>query len=293
MLAEVLRCLQPAAGDVAVDCTIGGGGHAQAILEAVQPGGRLIGIDVDTMELPRTEARLRAAGFDAGAFIARRGNFADLPQLLAAEGLEKVDLILADLGLSSMQADNADRGFSYKVAGPLDMRMDASRGEPAWQLLDRVSEGDLAALLTENADEPHAGLVAALLKEKPLKTTHAAERLVRVGLGTALPDLTKTEVKMSVRRTFQALRIAVNGEFVALDALLRSLPQCLAPGGRVAVLTFHSGEDRRVKQAFRAGHRAGLYAAVANEVVRSTKEETFANRRASAAKLRWAVRAAL
>ena len=291
MLAEVLRALQPAAGDVAVDCTLGGGGHAQAIVEAVQPGGRLIGIDIDPLELPRTETRLRAAGVDRGAFVARRGTFADLPRLLAAEGLEHVQLILADLGLSSMQADNPDRGFSYKVAGPLDMRMDASQGEPAWQLLDRVSEDGLASLLTENADEPHAGLVAALLKEKPPRTTHAAERLVRVGLGTARPDLTKTEVKMSVRRTFQALRIAVNGEFAALDALLRSLPQCLAPGGRVAMLTFHSGEDRRVKHAFRAGRRAGVYAAIANEVVRSTKEETFANRRASAAKLRWAVRA--
>jgi 16S rRNA (cytosine1402-N4)-methyltransferase len=290
MLAEVLRCLQPAAGDVAVDCTVGGGGHAQAILEAVRPGGRLIGIDVDPLELPRTEARLRAAGFDADCFIARRGNFANLPHLLAAERLDTVDLILADLGLSSMQADNPDRGFSYKVAGPLDMRMDASQGEPAWQLLDRLSADALAALLTENADEPHAGLVAALLKEKPLKTTHAVERLVRVGLSTALPGLTKTEVKMSVRRTFQALRIAVNGEFAALDALLRSLPQCLAPGGRVAILTFHSGEDRRVKKAFEAGARDSLYAEVADEVVRPSAEEVRANPRAGAAKMRWAVR---
>jgi 16S rRNA (cytosine1402-N4)-methyltransferase len=293
MLAEVLRCLQPAAGEVAVDCTLGGGGHAQAILEGVQPGGRLIGIDVDPFELPRTEARLRAAGFGTDAFIARHGNFADLPQLLAADGISCVDVILADLGLSSMQADNSGRGFSYKVAGPLDMRMNPSRGEPAWQLLDRLSEDDLAALLTENADEPHARLVAALLKEKPVKTTHGVERLVRVGLSTALPELTKTEVKMSVRRTFQAIRIAVNDELAALDALLRSLPQCLAPGGRAAILTFHSGEDRRVKKAFQAGDRTGVYAAVATEVIRSAKEETFANRRASAAKLRWAVRAAL
>jgi 16S rRNA (cytosine1402-N4)-methyltransferase len=291
MLAEVLRCLRPAAGDAAVDCTLGGGGHAQAILDAVQPGGRLIGIDVDPLELPRTEARLRAAGFGAGAFVARRGNFADLPQLIAAERLAAADVVLADLGVSSMQADNAGRGFSYKVAGPLDMRMDASQGEPAWQLLERVSEDNLAALLTENADEPHAGLVAALLKENPVKTTHALERLVRTGLSAALPGLAKTEVKMSVRRTFQALRIAVNGEFAALEALLRSLPRCLAPGGRVAILTFHSGEDRRVKKAFQVGRRAGVYAAVANGVVRSAKEETFANRRASAAKLRWAVRA--
>jgi 16S rRNA (cytosine1402-N4)-methyltransferase len=291
MLAEVLRCLQPAAGDVAVDCTLGGGGHAQAILEGVQPGGRLIGIDLDPFELPRTEARLRGAGYGADTFTARHGNFADLRQLLAAEGLAAADVILADLGVSSMQADNPDRGFSYKVAGPLDMRMNTAQGDAAWQLLDRLSEDDLAALLTENADEPHARLVAALLKEKPVKTTHAVERLVRVGLSAALPGLTKTEVKMSVRRTFQAIRIAVNGELAALDALLRSLPQSLAPGGRVAILTFHSGEDRRVKKAFQAGDRAGVYAAVADQVIRSAKEETFANRRASAAKLRWAVRA--
>ncbi len=291
MVDEVLRCLRPVAGDVAVDCTLGGGGHAQAILESVQPGGRLIGLDVDPLELPRTEARLRAAGFGPDTFLARHGNFANLPRVLAAEGLAAADLILADLGVSSMQADSPDRGFSYKEAGPLDMRMNPSHGEPASQLLARLGEEALASLLTENADEPHARLIAGLLKQKPVDTTHAVERLVRTGLSAALPQLAKTDVKMSVRRTFQALRIAVNDEFSALDALLRSLPQCLAPGGRVAVLTFHSGEDRRVKKAFQAGYRVGVYSGVADEVVRSTKEETFANRRASAAKLRWAVRA--
>ena len=291
MVQEVLRCLQPAAGDIAVDCTLGGGGHAQAILEQVQPGGRLIGLDVDPMELPRTEARLRAAGFGADAFVTRLGNFAGLPRVLAAEGLAAANLILADLGVSSMQIDNPARGFSYKEPGPLDMRMNPSHGETASQLLARVSEEKLAALLTENADEPHARLIAGLLKQKPVMTTHAVERVVRMGLGKALPNLAKTDVKMSVRRTFQALRIAVNDEFSALDALLRSLPQCLAPGGRVVMLTFHSGEDRRVKKAFQAGYRAGVYSDVANEVIRSSKEETFANRRASAAKLRWAVRA--
>jgi 16S rRNA (cytosine1402-N4)-methyltransferase len=290
MLAEVLRCLQPAAGDVAVDCTLGGGGHAQAILEAVQPGGRLLGIDIDPFELPRTEARLRAAGFGTDTFIARHGNFADLPRLLAADGISCVDVILADLGLSSMQADNSGRGFSYKVAGPLDMRMNASRGEPAWQLLNRLSEDDLATLLTENADEPHARLVAAMLKEKPIKTTNGVERLVRVGLSTALPELTKTEVKMSVRRTFQAIRIAVNDEFAALDALLRSLPQCLASGGRAAILTFHSGEDRRVKKSFAAGRAAGFYAQISDEVIRPSAAEQNANPRSSSAKLRWARR---
>ena len=160
MVDEVLRCLQPVPGDVAVDCTLGGGGHAQAILERVQPGGRLIGLDVDPLELPRTEARLRAAGFGADAFVARQGNFAGLPQVLAAEGLEAASVIVADLGVSSMQIDNPARGFSYKEPGPLDMRMNPSHGETASQLLARLSEEKLASLLTENADEPHARLIA-------------------------------------------------------------------------------------------------------------------------------------
>lgn len=290
MVEEVLRCLRPAAGDVAVDCTLGGGGHAQAILEHLQPGGCLIGFDCDSLELPRTEARLRAAGFSSETFIARHGNFARLPDLLAAEGVAAADLILADLGVSSMQVETPERGFSYQP-GPLDMRMNPSEGEPAWQLLDRLSEEALASLLTENADEPHAGLIANLIKQAPLKTTHALERVVRLGLNKALPDLEKAGVKMSVRRTFQAIRIGVNAELSALDALLRSLPECLAPGGRVAVLTFHSGEDRRVKKAFQAGAREGIYLEVAGAVIRSTKDETFSNRRAAAAKLRWAIRA--
>ena len=290
MVGEVLRCLRPNAGEVAVDCTLGGGGHARAILERVQPGGRVLGLDVDPLELPRTEAHLRAAGFGPEVFVARHANFAGLPNVLAAEGLTRVDLILADLGVSSMQFDNPDRGFSYKGVGPLDMRMNPLRGESGSRLLARASEEALVRLLEENADEPHAQLIAGLLKRQPLETTHAVDRVLRAGLTSALPRLTKADVKLSIRRTFQALRIAVNDELSALDALLRSLPQCLAPGGRVAMLTFHSGEDRRVKKAFQAGYRGGVYCAVADEVVRSAKEETFANRRASSAKLRWAVR---
>ena len=291
MEREVLGCLRPRAGETAVDCTLGWGGHAQAILEQVQPGGRVIGIDVDPIELRRAEARLRAAGFGADVFVARQGNFAGLPKVLAAEGVEQVDMILADLGVSSMQFDNPDRGFSYKGVGPLDMRMNPLSGETAAQLVSQSSEEDLVRLLEENADEPHARLIARLLKEHPLDTTHAADRVLRAGLSAELPRLSKAELKMSVRRTFQALRIAVNDEFSVLDALLRSLPYCLAPCGRAAILTFHSGEDRRVKKAFQAGQRSGLYSEVATEVIRSAKAETFSNRRASAAKLRWAVRA--
>ena len=292
MVEEVLRCLRPAVGDVAVDCTLGGGGHARAILERVQPGGRLIGIDADPIELPRTEQRLRDAGFGPETFSARLGNFAGLQKVLAAEGLERADVILADLGVSSMQLDNPDRGFSHKAAGPLDMRMNPTRGATAAQVVTRLSEFALAMLIEEHADEPDAQLIASAIK-RPLPagaehTTATIDAVIREGLGAAHPRLTREEATASVRRTFQALRIAVNDEFAVLDALLRSLPQCLAPGGRVAILSFHSGEDRRVKKAFQAGHRDGIYAAVADDVIRATPEECRANPRASSAKLRWA-----
>lgn len=291
MVEEVLQCLRPVPGDVVLDCTLGGGGHALAILERLQPGGRLIGLDVDPIELPRTEARLREAGFGPDAFVARLGNFAGIQKVLGLEGRSTADVILADLGVSSMQLDDPDRGFNYKGAGPLDMRMNPSHREPASQLLARLDEAELARLLVENADEPHAGLIASLLKAQPIETTDAAERVVRLGLAAAFPDMAKPDLKMSVRRTFQALRIAVNDEFASLDWFLRCLPDCLSPGGRVAIITFHSGEDRRVKKAFQAGHRAGAYADVAREVTRASMDETRANRRASSAKLRWAVRA--
>jgi len=291
MVAEVLQHLRPAAGEVAVDCTLGGGGHALAILERLRPGGRLFALDVDPIELPRTEARVREAGFGRDAFVARHANFSALAQALAADGITAANVVLVDLGVSSMQHDSPERGFSFRGVGPLDMRMDPSRGETAAQLIARLDEPSLASLLTANADEPQAALIAGILKRELPDTTHALTRLVRIGLTAALPDLPKAGVKMSVRRTLQALRITVNDEFAALEALLQALPQCLAPGGRVVIMTFHSGEDRRVKKAFQAGLRAGVYSAVADQVVRSGKEETFANRRASSAKLRWAVRA--
>jgi 16S rRNA (cytosine1402-N4)-methyltransferase len=291
MVAEVLQHLRPAAGEVAVDCTLGGGGHALAILDRLQPGGRLIGLDVDPIELPRTKARLRAAGFGPDAFVAHHANFTALASVLAKEGVESANVILADLGVSSMQHDSPERGFSFRGVGPLDMRMDPSHGETAAQLIARLDQDSLARLLTTNADEPQAVLIAGILKREQPDTMHALTRLVRLGVTAAVPDLPKADVKMSVRRTLQALRITVNDEFSALEGLLAALPQCLAPGGRVVIMTFHSGEDRRVKKAFQAGLRAGVYAAVAEQVVRSTKDETFANRRASSAKLRWAVRA--
>lgn len=290
MVAEVLHHLRPAAGEIVVDCTLGGGGHASALLERLGPQGRLIGLDIDPLELSRTADRLRTSGFGPDRVIVRHANFRDLQAVLAVEGLAGADAVLVDLGVSSMQHDTPSRGFSYKHPGPLDLRMDPTTGLPAWQRLSDLDEAAIAAVLTDHADEPHAALIARLIVERQPRTTHALERLVRLGLSDALPVLTKSDLKMSVRRTFQALRVLVNDEFASLDALLRALPSCLNPGGRVVFLTFHSGEDRRVKTAFRAGYRAGVYAEVAATVVRSAREETFSNRRAASAKLRWAVR---
>jgi 16S rRNA (cytosine1402-N4)-methyltransferase len=290
MVAEVLEALSPRPGDVAVDGTIGFGGHARAILDRIQPGGRLIGLDVDPLELPRTEARLRAAGFGPDTFIVRRSNFAGLPRVLADEGLAGADLILADLGASSMQLDNPARGFTYKEAGPLDMRMNPTRGEPASRLLAHLSEPQLARLLEDNADEPDARIIARAVKAQAITSTVDLCRCVRGAIVAERPKASDTDVEKAIRRTFQALRVAVNDEFSALDTLLRHLPRGLAPGGRVAVLTFHSGEDRRVKKAFQAGRDEGLYAAIADEVVRPSAEEVRANPRAGSAKLRWAVK---
>ena len=291
MVREVLEHLQPRAGERAIDCTLGAGGHAEALLAHLSPGGHLVGLDVDPAEGPRAAERLRAAGSGPDRFSFVPANFSSLPSICADRFPGGADIILADLGVSAMQLDAPGRGFSYKGVGPLDMRMDPTRGEPASALIARLDRPALAALLVAHADEPHAALIAELLKSQPCDTTHAAERVIRMGLHAARTDLAKTDVKMSVRRTFQALRVAVNDEFGALDALLAALPQCLAPGGRVAILTFHSGEDRRVKKAFQAGHRAQLYARVSGTPVRSAQDETYSNRRAQAAKLRWAVRA--
>ncbi len=287
MVAEILEVLAPAPGEIAVDCTLGYGGHSREILPRLLPGGRLLGLDADPIELPKTEARLRALGFGPDAFTAHRSNFAGLPKALAAAGLTGADVVLADLGLSSMQIDDPARGFSVKFAGPLDMRMNPQRGAPASALLAGLSAAALKQLLTDNADEPRAATLAPVLAGRHFPTTTELAAAVRA----ALPRLDKDEADLAVRRVFQALRIAVNDEFSALDTLLRHLPACLRPGGRVAMLTFHSGEDRRVKKAFLAGQRDGTYAAIAEEIIRPSPAECGANPRAIPAKLRWARRA--
>jgi 16S rRNA (cytosine1402-N4)-methyltransferase len=256
MVQEILEVLAPAAGERVVDCTLGYGGHATALLKAVQPGGCLLGLDQDPIEITKTEARMRTLGFPEDSLLVRRTNFAGLLRALTVIGWEDgADVILADLGVSSMQIDNPARGFSFKHDGPLDMRMNPHKGQPASVLLQKISTADLADLFAENADEPRAKLLAEALAQKSLSTTGELSRAVHRALPPALPEEQKQD---TTRRVFQALRIAVNEEFSVLETWLRTLPQALRPGGRVAVLTFHSGEDRRVKKAFRAGLEAGI-----------------------------------
>jgi 16S rRNA (cytosine1402-N4)-methyltransferase len=287
MVAEILAALGPQPGGIAVDCTLGFGGHAQELLARLQPGGRLLGLDVDPVELPKTEARLRALGFAEPVFTARRYNFAGLPQALLDAGISGADIILADLGVSSMQLDDPVRGFSVKNEGPLDMRMNPQRGQPASAFLERIHPETLQSMLWEYADEPRAETLAAALAGKHFATTTALARSV----ADALPRLSREDCGLAVRRVFQALRIAVNDEFSALDAFLRHLPGCLKAGGRAAVLAFHSGEDRRIKKSFEAGRRDGVYAEISPEVLRPGPEERRANPRSTSAKLRWARKA--
>lgn len=287
MVEEILEALDPRSGEIAVDCTLGFGGHTRRLLARVAPGGHVIGLDADPLELPKTEAALRAEEFGGEVFTARKSNFAGLPAALVASGFSAADVIIADLGVSSMQLDNPARGFTWKTSGPLDMRMNPSRGLSASQWLLKAKPPELEQALRENADEPDAAILAGALAGRAFETTVDFVAAIR----NALPKCPQDAVEKSIRRVFQAVRIVVNEEFSALDALLRSLPTSLNRGGRVAILTFHSGEDRRVKKAFQAFFREGVFEAISHDVIRATPQECRANPRATSAKLRWARRA--
>jgi 16S rRNA (cytosine1402-N4)-methyltransferase len=320
MVDEILAALALKPGQTVVDCTLGYGGHTREMLALVAPlsakrRGRLIGLDVDPIEQPKTIARLRAAGWDEDVFTPVRSNFAGLPKVLAELGLEGADAILADLGISSMQLDDPTRGFTFKDDGPLDLRLNPTRSPSAAEWLAKVSEADLAMALRENADEPKGDLIArelvvrrsatpftrtqqlanALRDILRLPKPSRGSELARAGAhpqsrASSLPQKAAAADETPVRRVFQALRIAVNDEFGALDFFLRNLPFCLKPGGRAAILTFHSGEDRRVKHAFKAGLLDRVYSSASEDVIRAGPEEFRANPRSSSAKLRWAVR---
>jgi 16S rRNA (cytosine1402-N4)-methyltransferase len=297
LLDEVLQILQPRPGQTVVDCTVGWAGHAVELLRRVQPGGQLIGLDLDAENLPRARERLETVG---GAFHLHHGNFAALPTVLAVHAPDGADLLVADLGMSSMQVDDPQRGFSYARGGPLDMRLDRSRGRTAAELLAGIPEAELAQALRELGDEPHAAAIAAAIvaarQHAPLQQTEELVQLIMHATGQDRTGwrLHPTAGKWNLHpaaRTFQALRILVNRELASLEHLLRVLPQCLRPGGTAALISFHSGEDRLVKSAFRAGVHAGLYADAAAEPIRAGGQERQDNPRSRSAKLRWARRA--
>ena len=294
LVAEILDVLDPKPGELFVDCTLGYGGHAQKLLERLVPGGRLLGLDADDIEIQKTRARLAAAGWQEPTFAALRTNFAGLAQVLADAKAGGVDGLLADLGISSMQLDDPERGFTFKADGPLDLRLNSSRPPTAAQWLQRVTVRELERALREHADEPEAPLLAKELcrwrANGPLLRTGQLAEALRAILARWRPSMNAEAVVDTQRRCFQALRIAVNDEFGVLERLLAALPACLNPGGRVAILSFHSGEDRRVKQALRAGFNAGLYSAISDEVTRPGPEERRNNPRSKSAKLRWARR---
>ena len=289
---EILDFLQIAPGQTGLDATLGYGGHTLEMLKCLKSEGRLFAIDVDPLELPRTQERLARLGYGEEILEVRQLNFAQIDQLAAEAG--PFHFVLADLGVSSMQIDNPERGFSFRTEGPLDLRLNPTIGSSAANRLKKMSLEKLQAMLIENADEPHAAVIARAIVASTkagadLSTTTELRNLIKDAL-KVVPQISDEEVKKSCQRCFQALRIDINREFEVLDEFLEKLPDALAPGGRVAILTFHSGEDRRVKKSFKHFLREGVYRDIATEPIRPSAEECHANSRAKSAKLRWAIR---
>jgi 16S rRNA (cytosine1402-N4)-methyltransferase len=290
---EIMELLKPMPGEIGLDATLGYGGHSAELLKRLQPGGVLYAVDVDPFELPRTKERLAALGYGPEQVVIKKMNFSGIDQIVSEAGL--LNFVLADLGVSSMQIDNPERGFSFKVEGPLDLRLNPSSGKSAAVYLKNISAEKLEAVFVDNSDEPHAKLIAeAIVKNiargNAIATTTQLQKIITEAMVPVSKKDHKEEVKKSCQRCFQALRIAVNDEFGVLDKFLEKLPASLAPGARVAILSFHSGEDRRVKKSFQQFFREGVYRDVAPDLIRPSAEECFANPRARSAKLRWAIK---
>lgn len=291
---EILTFLQIKPGMKGLDATLGYGGHSRKMLEALQGRGHLYALDVDPIEIVKTTKRLREAGFSEEIFTPISENFANVDRV--AEQYGSFDFLLADLGVSSMQIDNPERGFSYKQEGPLDLRLNPQNGEPASERLQKMNREEIEGMLIDNSDEPYAAEIARAIagrkrKGQKIDTTTKLAELIGETLDFLPEKERKEAVKKSCARVFQALRIDVNSEFEVLEAFLTKLPSCMAPGGRIAILTFHSGEDRLVKRAFKEGKKAGIYSEVAEDVIRPSSEECVKNPRAKSTKMRWAVRA--
>lgn len=298
LLRQVLEVIDPKPGQIVVDCTLGLGGHASEILARLKPGGLLIGIDFDPSNIADATIKLhRARGREGGVeFKLFNTNFAGIERVIAEAGVEggQVDAVLADIGVASTQIDDPARGFSYRRPGPLDMRMDPTRGSPASTLLNRLSEQELADAILEFGDEEDAPEIARLIverrKQQPIQTTEQLTQIICDARDFTLERAAGAKLHPAAR-TFQAIRILVNREIANLDRLLRVLPSVLKPGGIAAIISFHSGEDRRIKHSFRELQRSGIYSADGRDPLVADEAEIKENPRARSAKLRWARRA--
>ena len=331
MVKEILEFLQIRPGQKGLDATLGYGGHTRKMLEKLTevsatseltdevyikddiqtmddswenpeevlrekaPEGHLYALDVDPIEIVKTGERLQKAGYGEEILTILQQNFANLETVAREYG--PFDFMLADLGVSSMQIDDPKRGFSYKADGPLDLRLDPQHGIPASQRLRELNREELIGMLVENSDEPYAEQIASQIcktfkKGGSMDTTTALREAIERALCFLPENKEKKDIlKKTCQRVFQALRIDVNSEFEVLEAFLNALPEALADGGRVAILTFHSGEDRLVKKAFQQYYREGIFEEIATDVIRPTAEECRQNGRARSTKMRWAVRA--
>lgn len=291
---EILTFLQIKQGQIGLDATLGYGGHSLEILKCLAPNGHLYATDVDPIELPKTRERLANLGYGPEVLTIKKMNFSGIDLIVAEAGL--LNFVLADLGVSSMQIDNPERGFSLKIEGPLDLRLNPNSGKSAANFLKTLSRDELAAILIDNSDEPYFEPIAKAVMNKiyggvSINTTKQLQEIIKEALEFLPPNTRIEETKKACQRCFQALRIEVNNEFGVLDKFLEKLPDSLVSGGRVAILSFHSGEDRRVKKSFQSFFRAGIYSEITPDPIRATAQECYGNSRAKASKLRWAIKA--
>lgn len=294
MVNEILEFLNIKEGQIGLDCTLGYGGHTLKMLECLNHTGHMYALDIDPIESVKTKERLFNKGYGEDVLTIKQCNFKDIDYVSREVGL--FDFVLADLGVSSMQIDNPERGFSYKKEGPLDLRLNPQKGIPASQRLQELSRDQLEQLFIENSDEPYAKEIAknidSFLKSgHPIQTTTDLYKIIEKSLSFISINERKEAVKKSAARVFQALRIDVNNEFDVLIEFMEKLPSILKSGGRVAILTFHSGEDRIVKKAFKEMKNLGIYSDIARNVIRPSKEECHINSRSKSTKMRWAIKA--
>ena len=294
MVKEILDFLQIKPGETGFDATLGYGGHTKAMMECLKGEGHMYATDVDPEESAKTKKRLAEQGFGEDILTVKLQNFCTIDEI--AEEIGGFDFILADLGVSSMQIDNPKRGFSFRADGPLDLRLNQEKGISAAERLDEISREELAGMLYENSDEPYCEEIAKAITDEIRKgnrvdTTTKLRELIADTLDFLPEKEKKDTIRKTCHRVFQALRIDVNREFEVLYEFMEKLPDALKPGGRVAILTFHSGEDKLVKKALKAGYKAGIYSDYAKDVIRPSAQECAQNGRARSTKMRWAIKA--